>query len=639
MSWIQKLYETYENCQANIGNPEDEIPLLPVCHTTQKAHIQIMIDGQGNFLRASVVSKHDARTIIPCTESSGGRTSGEAPHPLCDKVQYVSGDYLDYGGNKESFFDSYEKQLSEWCSSKYSHPKIEAILIFIRKKNIISGLISGQILHKGSDGKLIQQWKNGNIKAPEIFSILPGKINKKGEIESWQADAFIRWIVEIPGDPQTSVWTDHNLWERWIEYYLGKKERAEICYVTGKYSSVADQHPAKIRNDGDKAKLVSSNDTINFTFRGRFLNAEQACSVGYVVTQKAHSALRWLIGKQGYRSKDQAIVAWATSGVKVPDPFADTLGLFEDEEMRAEITSPNSTAQHLANNLSKLIAGYNARLDPTDGIVVMGMDSATPGRMAITFYRELTGSDFLERIQNWHKSCAWWQDYGKDWETKNDIRFVGAPSPKDIAWAAYERRIDDKLRKATIERILPCIVDGVPIARDIVESAVRHVSKRVSYEPWEWSKALGITCSIFKHHYKERRYSMALEEDRRTRDYLYGRLLALADVVEGWALNEAGEKRETNAARMMQRFSDHPCNTWKIIELSLAPYKARLGAKAVKYYKLIDEVHGLFDAGDYISDKPLSGEFLLGYHCQRDALRPKDQGSVEVPDEQEDISQ
>jgi hypothetical protein len=31
--------------------------------------------------------------------------------------------------------------------------------------------------------------------------------------------------------------------------------------------------------------------------------------------------------------------------------------------------------------------------------VVMALDSATPGRMAITYYRELQASEFLERIK------------------------------------------------------------------------------------------------------------------------------------------------------------------------------------------------------------------------------------------------
>jgi len=117
---------------------------------------------------------------------------------------------------------------------------------------------------------------------------------------------------------------------------------------------------------------------------------------------------------------------------------------------------------------------------------------------------------------------------------------------------------------------------------------------------------------------------MALDESRKTRDYLYGRLLAAADCLERFALFTSEKKRDTNSARLMQRFADRPCSTWKTIELSLIPYKARLGGRAKKYQDVIDKAMCLFDpAEDFTSDKPLSGEFLLGYHCQREALKSK----------------
>lgn len=121
---------------------------------------------------------------------------------------------------------------------------------------------------------------------------------------------------------------------------------------------------------------------------------------------------------------------------------------------------------------------------------------------------------------------------------------------------------------------------------------------------------------------------MTLETDRRTRDYLYGRLLAVADRLESVALSIAQEKRETSAARLMQRFADHPYSTWRTIYLSLAPYKARLrGSREAFLHRMekeIDAIKNAFDPNDFIKEGKLSGEFLLGFHCQRMALRPKD---------------
>ncbi len=633
MSWIEKLYKTYENCMVHIGDSNDEVPLLPVCHTTQKAHITVVIDGKGNFCRAYIVPKSESRTIIPATEESSGRTSGTTPHPLCDKLQYVASDYLRFGGDKEACYAMYFALLEKWFNADKNHPKLKAIYVYVKKGQLINDLVKAGILHATiSNDKpvLLNQW-DGKDNVPEIFKLLSGGFDNKSKGKPCQADAFVRWSVEVPGDPQANVWSDKSLWASWQSYYGNLNLAKGLCYVTGTENTLADQHPAKLRNDGDKAKLISSNDNSGFTFRGRFTTSDEACGVGFEVTQKAHSALRWLIARQGRRDGDQAIVAWAVSGIKVPDLLADTYFLVFGGDQESASKGTGYTAQEIGVAFSKLIAGYSAKLGSTEDIVVMGLDSATPGRMSIVFYRELTGSELIKRVQAWHEGCAWLQRFGKD------KVFVGAPAPRDIAETAYGRRLDEKFRKATIERLLPCIVDGAPIPRDLVESCVRRASNRSGIEPWEWEKALGIACALFRKLNEKEGYGMALDENRKTRDYLYGRLLALADSLEQWALNKAGENRQTNAARLMQRFADHPFSTWRTIELSLAPYKARLGGQSQKRQALIDKVHSMFDTSDdYTSDKKLSGEFLLGYHCQREDLKPKNDDTASIDDADEE---
>ena len=162
---------------------------------------------------------------------------------------------------------------------------------------------------------------------------------------------------------------------------------------------------------------------------------------------------------------------------------------------------------------------------------------------------------------------------------------------------------------------------------DLLRSAVRRVVNRVGMDRWEWERCLGIACALFKGFFNERGYLMALEQERTSRDYLFGRLLAIAEDIESYALYAAGEKaRETSAARLMQRFADHPASTWRTIELSLRPYITRLRATRPgplhKKESLLDEIVALFKPQDFLTDTPLSGEFLLGYHCQRQALRP-----------------
>ena len=99
MSWLQKLNDTYVHCKGR--EPEGSQPLMPICHTTQLAQIEIVLDGEGRFRRAAVLDKEQATTLVPCTEKSGGR-SGTKPenHPLSDKLQYMAADFQEFGRMK-----------------------------------------------------------------------------------------------------------------------------------------------------------------------------------------------------------------------------------------------------------------------------------------------------------------------------------------------------------------------------------------------------------------------------------------------------------------------------------------------------------------------------------------------------------
>lgn len=640
MNWIETLYRTYENCAASVGDANDHDQLLPLSHTTQNAQIEVTLDGNSNFVRARVLPKKEQKTVVPCTESSGGR-AGSKPtcHPLCDKLQYLAGDFLDYEGTVTSGFapnpsephETYVNLLSDWCKSPVAHPKVKIVLEYVKRKSLIFDLVEARILQCNSGEKsLISEWKSEETTPPEIFAALPAA--------STPQDSFIRWEVEIPGDHESRIFMDQSVWKSWSEYYVSNQKVSGFCYVTGTDVPLALQHPAKLRHAADKAKLISSNDSSGFTFRGRFTDPDgtQACGVSFDVTQKAHNALRWLIARQGRRDGDQAIVAWAVSGKDVPPIVVDSFSLLSEEDDYVAPEADESpalpvhaeVAQDFALRLKQKIGGYQADLGSAEQIVVLALDSSTPGRMSMTYYRELASSEFLQRLERWHTECAWFQNFGQN------RHFVGAASPKDIATCAYGIRLDDRLVAATHRRLLPCIIESAPLPHDIVESCIRRATARMSMDHWEWEKCLGIACSLYRkqqNDLNQHQHTMALERDRTTRDYLYGRLLAIADHLESSALRAAGEKRDSNAARFMQRFADHPFSTWRTIELSLEPYKQRLRANSPglldRFTNEIRDVMNLFTADQFEKDVKLSGEFLLAYHSQQAALwekHPKD---------------
>ncbi|QQE75939.1 type I-C CRISPR-associated protein Cas8c/Csd1 [Brevibacillus composti] len=613
MSWLATLNQTYENHAHVIGQFEKkandrEYALIPVSHTTQSAHIEVILDGQGNFITAKVIDKSEASTIIPCTEASASRTSAPVPHPLFDKLIYVAGDYTRYcGEGKGTPHADYMEQLLSWCESPAAHPKVKSVYTYLSKGTLMADLIREKVLWVDEQEKLIEKWtptleeKYGE--RPEIFKV----------IASDQSAAFVRFAVQIPGEAESRLWRDPSVQQSFVQFYDRLLSERDLCYVTGEHLPYADKHASRIRNSADKSKLISANDTSGFTFRGRFRNSRDAVSISYEVSQKAHNALKWLIDRQGFIVDGKVFLVWGPDRLEVPDPFGDTFSLYQDEEE----ASGDLAHKEYANQIRRAIGGYRFDGDYKAKVIIMVLDAATPGRMSIVYYRDLNKELFLDRLQQWHETCLWLHRYRKDGENRT-ISFLGAPSSRDIAFAAYGPRASDKIVKVLIERMLPSIIDGAKIPLDIVRSAVNRASNPVGMEEWEWEKTLSITCALVNKTYEKEGFTVGLDTANKDRSYLFGRMLAIADVLERRALGR-DEKRATNAIRYMNAFAQRPGRTWTIIQSNLQPYQARMGTDAGYYNRLLDEVGSQLKA-EHFTDRPLSGLYLLGFYSQRHEL-------------------
>lgn len=687
MSWMQKLYETYESI-GKMDLPTGE-QATPLWHTPQNAHINIVINGAGEFRRAKVLDK-GAQIVLPATEKSAGRTRRPEPHALADKLQYVAADYPEYGGRKPSHFGKYIEQLQKWCESGFAHEHVVAVHRFVKRGDVIRHLLDCAVVHADADGVLLTSWRGGD--QPELFKLLPAGSGGKD-----QGNALVCWTVESAGEKAVDTWTNpevHRSWREYVESCPAYHPRADaesgdadgergevnsgvkgLCGVTGEVGLLAISHPKKLRGSGDNAKLLSANDFAGFTFRGRFTDSDksaeksgpQSIGVAADVSQKAHSALRWLINRQGFRNGSQRIVAWAVSGEEIPDPTIDSWALLNsdsaDEEASGDADPVDEAAagpdltrdvgEQFARSLENRMRGYKDKLAlvADKSIVIMGLDSATPGRMAITYYRETLAHDFVDTVHRWHDDLAWFQSYirevaGDDDEPKwQTVEFVGAPAVRIVVDTVGGESASDSLRRNLVQRILPCIVENRPIPWDIVQSAVHRASNRggARKEQGRWERDLGVACALYKGYYRRhpdksqrRKYQMALDPNNPSRDYLYGRLLAVAESIEALALRRADEKRPTNAERLMQSFAAKPHSTWRTIELDLQPYRMRLKSSRAGFLAKrdneLDEIHNAFVGDEFTSDAPLSGEFLLGYHCQRRALRKKKQPKGDAGD-------
>lgn len=603
MGLMQAAYETYcSNLHMAGVSAEGTVPLVPVSHSIQNAQIEIRISGDGRFLGADPVPKEECKTIIPVTEESAGRTSSPVAHPLCDQLKFIAlgadsyPDHIQY----RPVYESYLARLNDWAEFEYSHPKVRAVLAYCRGGTMIRDLTDAGVIACGEDGRLLKG-KIAGIDYPKCL---------------------VRWrVLPSPEGVSSAVWEDPSLFESFAGFLQTRMTGGtrDFCYITGKYAARAENHPKGVVGKLFNAKLISANDSANFTYRGRFAGADEACAVSYEATQRAHSALRWVVANQGLSTGGRTFVCWNPKGKPVP-PRPDCLTPLGDD---APEDSRSYTMPEYRNRLDRALAGYRDAFDDSDNIVLAGFDAATTGRLAVTYYNDLKASDFLDRLYAWQISCCWY-----------DRRYGGlihSPGIYEIVNFAFGTeqgglvKADDHLMSAHSQSVLHCIADRQPLPLPFVRALAERAAMPSAYSPGNRERLLFTACALIRKYYndqlKREEWSMELEKNNRDRSYLFGRLLAVAEKVEHSAL-PFGENRETNAIRMQPVFQRRPLYAWGLIENSLNPYYARLAPGLRNYYKsMVSEiVRQLPEISPEELGVKLDDTYLLGYYLQRREL-------------------
>lgn len=592
MSWLNDLYQTYEACKSEAGVVKEGQPLLlPIAHLTQNAQLEVVLDEEGRFGRAYRVDKEDAVTVIPVTEDSSSR-SGKAvfPHPLCDKLEYIAGDYGDFvSGSKKEKYDKYIVQLEAWAQSEYSLPQVRTVCQYLRR-----GMLMHDLLEAG------------------FFAYEGGQIIAEKQQGIALADWFVRFAVEIPGQPESRLYCDPRVFDSYIEFYLSSQENRELCYVSGETVPCSEKHPAKIRNTADKAKLISSNNASGvLTFKGRFNDSSQVASVSYEISQKAHSALRWLIAKQAcLRMGEQVFVVWSVEKPEMKSPFEE---LYWEEEERAY------TDDAYSDWVRKAIWGPGDPPRDKDFVMVMGVEAATTGRLSVPFYQKYGAKQFITNITKWKTETCWLNR-----SNKKQALVPWSPSMIEIVKLVAGDK-NEKLNKSVRERLLPCIVEGRRLPYDVVLSALGQAVNPSHYKDyWEWNKVVTITCALLRKWQIERgdrkeEHGMSLDTESKDRSYIFGQLLATAEMLERSALSMGSSNnkevlRNTAAEKYFVRFQRYPVETWNTIRNQLNPYILKLKSAGKPYY--INKIDELTDRLELAHRDKLEPTFLQGYSSQ-----------------------
>ena len=606
MGWMQRLVETYDSVKDTNAFTEGETVLVPAGFVSKKAEIGVVLTETGNFAYAKRIGKEQNRFVIPSTPEAESRVGPPVPYPLSDELRYVAGDYAD---GENEYFDAYFKALNEWCAQPDVPRTLHILRDYLARRRLVRDLRdSGFAFDLEKDKK-----------------------------------SFVLFTVQEIGAGGKGVWERGDIRESWRARTCAREGRRSLCYVEGEELPEMLSHPKFQGN----AKLISSEDAQTvFQYKGRFTSATEAVAVSYNASVKAHNALRWLLQRQGFQSYGLRVVAWVTNGCRIESPAGDDpFNLMVDEGNYPDTFEDyGKTLRDAQAGLTKRIASFGEERAAT--VVIIGMEAATTGRMSINYYQEMPGNEYINRLLGWYDSCKWeiWRSFGKSVGRKS-VWCIATPTPDDIATAVLGRRTvseargDYQVKKGATKlvrqlrrRILRYTVDGTTLSRDIVLNAVRRASapqgftdQNGRWQEAEWRKTLAVACALVRKEQIDQTKEGAdviLDENNQERSYLYGRLLALADMAEYSALDK-NAYRQTNAIRYMQIFQQRPFDTWVKLHNLLLPYFGKLGSYSERYKKLIGQVELLFREGERELREPLRGTYLHGYYCQRQALFTK----------------
>lgn len=690
MHVLQKLFETYENNQHEVGkitktigkNGKEYIKtLLPVFHRTKQTDIEFTLNEHGQLVDVSCGTK---TIIIPVTLQSSNRTNGHSLHPIHDNLKNIAFDSsvlldatneqnekgrkktLNKEINLKTQRDVYIHNLEQWSAYDTDNWKVKAILTYMRDNKIISDLLNyGVIEHLGgadyartinpsiSNGATLGKTNEALLKNTIRFNVIHTK--HEG--------------LDVP------LWEDSEFRDSFIAYYenvvIAESDfKVATCLITGEQQKIVPFAPKFIRDAGDRSKLVSINDENMDSKTGMFKRNTNARKLGelpgmgFIPCEKAFAALKWLLERQEVRFSDtHRLLVWGNSkDTTLTFNAADSILDILDTDMNPELAELNDlllevsgleqtkdvateTGEAYAVQLRKALKGYK-RTDISEDIdrdiYILRIDSFNSGRFFAKEFLPMKESAYVELMTRWQERGMWEQFYyHKDSNSRKS--YMGVPAIKKILSfiVSKERKTDanKEITKISAE-LLACILNDKPIPQSILRNLEKQLLNPVVVsDKYAWDELLSLNCALHKNDYgrKGEHYTMALNKENTNRDYLFGRWLAVAHILEENVIRDSEKSRDTNAMRYLHAFQQRPATTLNIIANRLQPYKAKLAIRndsLLSYYeRLFDEILVSFDEADFV-DLPLSARFHFGFSNQRKDIYTKNTDDVPVVEDE-----
>lgn len=635
MSVLRALYETYNAAlDANLVDKTEDINqqtiILPLYHSNKRSNgndiVQITITNEGQFIKADWVPK-DEYIIFPVTESSIIRSSGPAPHPLCDELSYLS---KEINKNKHELYLQEIKSWRDFEEREHINKTFKAIYSYITKETILDDVIKGlfritdyfidnkNIVHYFTENTCKNEWK-------------PAKI-------------FITFLVEHKDALQKnlSVTTDQQLHSNYIKYVrtVNMDRPKKYCNISNELTYCAKSHRGIMGN----SKLISISNN-NETYYGRFNTGDEVIRIGFETSQKLHLMLKFFLENNNnsrWIGENSYLVNWFSDDISNSDGLQLTgaITTYEDDELDLELDEDEnvSLGGNISKNLNDYLTGSERYDESNSKFYVMIIDKICNGRVSIKYFRELNKSDLYKRVKEWYYSTSWGFFSPRQKKIVQQSPSIYTLADCIMGMEIEEKNItsiqckNKKLRTQTIERLLPCIIDGKRFPMDLTKKMLYNLCKKNSYGN-TWNSLVQVGCSIFKKYKIDFKLkdevNQMLDDNNKDLSYLYGRLLAVyekleTDVLYAGSKDKDSGNRSTNAERLWTVYTKTPARTLMILEEKVRPYKERLQkskpSSYIYYERLISSIiNNLYENENFEDqkNKPLSEDFIFGYYSQK----------------------
>ena len=619
MDFFTALLRAYETAEETgwVDNSQKSIsPLLPIYHTSRRSNgkdtIAVLLDNEGNFMKAEFIGDGES-IVFPVTSASVARSGkNPAPHPLVDKLTYYLSEI------NQGQYDTYHRQLDEWivqCQEQEVKNFLGLIQQFLLQDDFIDKIIQSLF------GRVI---KREGLKVTYLTSDDSEKIVDL-------STAFLEFkIDQFIGYQTVSVTNYVDLHKNYIAYVESNQKANIICNISGKQEVLAAKHRGLIGN----AKLISVSNNIE-TYKGRFKEREDVFTVGNQTSEKIHLMAKFLL-------ENEHTHAWLGSGQHLINWFSDDL----TNETQLNITSPKGEEvedngmidfgeispvdipkfQVTETNQKIRSAFIHGKKQFGDGATyyVAIVNKTNDGRVALKYFRQLAVSQLLENLNKWQEKYSW------QVKKKNGEYFECPPSYLDIILAAYGvdrgrflELDNDKFKSDQFQKLATSMLDGKDVPETILGKLSDNIKQRQKYGT-TWNKVLFVSLALL-HKYNKEEFTPMLDHENKNRSYLFGRLLAIFELLElqRYQLDGSKNDRITNAERYWTAYTSQPAKLMMNLTNKIKPYEevVKLNNPGIfnKLEKEREEI--MYLLGPLMQERgindPLDYRFIFGYYAEK----------------------